>query len=172
MKYLKYIFNKFHLIIYIFAAVVFSLVLTAIANKFDIRHNIELSILGTILIFIIRISDDISDYTSDKTKHKIQYLSLKELNTAKIISVFIFALLNVLFYGGFGILSALVVLIIAIWENINILKILLLPALTVYYLFLLGGTEMITVDYIWFIVFIATVISYLFYSIKGSKREA
>lgn len=86
------------------------------------------------LLFMIRIYDDISDFEKDE-ESKEQPLAKKELIILGAVLTIIFATLNILSFGLFGLISLFVPVYIVLEEKITFLKALFLPLMVIYFYF-------------------------------------
>ena len=117
---IKYLLKKWYYIL-------FSIVIYFLLN-FLLELNINLLEVIS-LIFIIRITDDIFDYKKDNGGR----LKKDKLIILETIFILCFVILEIFLHNIYAIYAALLVLYIIIMNKIDILKILLLALIILYY---------------------------------------
>lgn len=166
MKLIKYLFYKWKLPIYAAISAVISLVLTLITNS---GAEVFLRMLPVVLslLLVLRSSDDIFDYERDSGR-KTQHLSRNQLIIFGCVMAALYVLLNILFFGVFGVLSLAAVAYILLMEKLPPLKIAYMALLFLFYLYVNCGCLL------WYhlaVIVGCLVASALYYVIKRKVRK-
>ncbi len=166
MKLIKYLFYKCKLPIYAAISAVISLVLIIITGG-GIAVFLRMLPVVLCLLLTLRASDDIFDYEQDSGR-KTQHLSKKELVIFGCVMAALYVLLNILFFGVFGVLSLAAVGYILLMEKLPPLKIAYMALLFLYYIWAVCGCLL------WYhlaVILGCAAVSALYYIIKRKVRK-
>ena len=114
---------------YILVGVLFALVLSAMIGEV----KWELIPIVVLNVFIIRLLDDCFDYNKDKKIKKKQPLSFRQLVWMTIICCTIYFIMNIIFYGWWGLFALLMILYMVVENKHEALKIFFVSAASMYY---------------------------------------
>lgn len=166
MKLIKYLLYKWKLPIYIVFSAVISFVM-ALVTVGGLPVFLCMLPIVLCLLLALRISDDLFDYENDSGR-KTQHLSKKQLIILCCVLAVLYVLLNILFYGIFGVLSIAAVGYILLMEKLPPLKIAYMALLFLYYIYANSGSLQ------WYhltVIFGCLVVSALYYMIKRRVRK-
>ena len=114
MKIINYFLKDFKFIIYLFGALILSLLFGVMTNTGCIGFY-RLLLPVFCILFILRLNDDINDYEKDKERKK-QYLSKKQLVLTEIFLCCIFLFTNIFLFKLKGIYAVFIVIYILLLE--------------------------------------------------------
>ena len=166
MKLIKYLFYKWKLPIYAALSAVFSLMFMLVTTG-NIDVFLRMLTVVLCLLLTLRASDDIFDYERDSGR-KTQHLSKNQLIIFGCTLSVIYVLLNILFFGVFGVLSLAAVAYILLMEMLPPLKIAYMALLFLFYIYVNCGCLL------WYhhaVIVGCLVASALYYVIKRKVRK-
>ena len=168
MNVIKYLFTHPRTYIYLVLSCILGAVFIFLTGKF---LYIELPLIFFLLMMIMRIADDIHDYTFDAERNKKQDLSEKNLKILFIVFSSVAVALHILAFKLWGLISILVIAYIVLEERVEILQRFFMLLLSCYYLFALNGfIDFSSVKVIVWLV-ISLIFPILFALYKGYKRR-
>lgn len=136
MSFFRYFFQKGRLFIYAGISAVITLIMAVILKAYqDIMLYLRLFPAVLLILLILRIADDISDYEKDK-KTKKQPLNKRQLLLALSAAMIVFVLLNLCFYRLAGLWSLCILVYLLLQQKIEILKLFFLPLASSYYFYM------------------------------------
>lgn len=149
---------------YVILGVLFAVVLSALIGEM----KWELIPIIIINVFMVRLLDDCFDYAKDKkAKNKKQLLSFKQLVWTTVVLGIVYFIINVVFYGLWGVFSLLVILYMVVENKHETLKMFFVSVASMYYI---GAyRELTSVPIIIFLI-LMVLLSVGFYIYKRQKR--
>lgn len=128
----------------------------------------ELILIVVINAFMVRLLDDCFDYVKDKkAKNKKQPLSFKQLVWTTVVFGIVYFIINVVFYGLWGLFSLLMILYMVVENKHETLKMFFVSFASTYYI---GAyRELTSVPIIIYLV-LMVLLSVGFYIYKRQKR--
>ena len=148
---------------YVLIGVLFALVLSAMIGEMK-WELIPIIILN---VFIVRLLDDCFDYAKDKKTKKKQLLNYKQLIWATVICCIIYLVLNMVFFGLWGLFALLMILYMVVENKHESLKLFFVSVASMYYI---GAYRELTSTVIIVYLILMVVLSTGFYIYKGQKR--
>ena len=146
---------------YIIISIIFTIIISLIIGE----AKFELFPIVVIMLYLLRILDDYFDYEIDKKEKLLNKKALKIF--AMILSV-VFIVLNVLFYGYYGLISIAILIYMLIQNKIEILKIFSLLFNSIYYICIYNKIgSMPAIIYL----VCTLIISSIYYIYKRSKKR-
>ena len=131
MEVIRYFLYKKRLFIYSFASLILALVFVSFTGEIK---ELRLFFLFFTELFFIRFMDDSADYEKDAKTGKMQ-LSMKVLRILIILTVPLFLVLNLLYFGIGGLCSAGIIFLIIIKEASPVIPVLIAPVSGIYYIY-------------------------------------
>lgn len=148
---------------YALIGVLFALVLSAMIGEMK-WELIPIIILN---VFIVRLLDDCFDYAEDKKIKKKQLLNYKQLIWATVICCIIYLVLNMVFFGLWGLFALLMILYMVVENKHESLKLFFVSVASMYYI---GAYRELTSTVIIVYLILMVVLSVGFYMYKRQKR--
>lgn len=150
---------------YVILGVLFAVVLSALIGEM----KWELIPIIIINAFMIRLLDDCFDYAKDKkAKNKKQLLSFKQLAWMTAVLSIVYFIINVVFYGSWGLFSLLVILYMVVENKHETLKMFFVSVASMYYI---GGYRELTSIPIIIYLILMVLLSVGFYIYKRQKSR-
>ena len=148
---------------YALIGVLFAFVLSAMIGEMK-WELIPIIILN---MFIVRLLDDCFDYAEDKKIKKKQLLNYKQLIWATVICCIIYLVLNMVFFGLWGLFALLMILYMVVENKHESLKLFFVSLASMYYI---GAYRELTSTVIMVYLILMVVLSVGFYMYKRQKR--
>ena len=137
MEVIRYFLYKKRLFIYSLASLILALVFVYFTEE---MKALRLFFLFFTELFFIRFMDDSADYEKDARSGKMQ-LSKKALSILVILTVLLFMVLNLLYFGIGGLCSAGIIFLIIIKEALPFIPALIAPVSGIYYIYFAVSAE-------------------------------
>ena len=137
MEVISYFLYKKRLFIYSFASLMLALVFVYFTGEMKL---LRLFFIFFTELFFIRFMDDSADYEKDEKTGKMQ-LSKKALRILIILTVPLFLVLNLLYFGIGGLCSVGIIFLIIIKEASPVIPVLIAPVSGIYYIYFAVSVE-------------------------------
>lgn len=168
MSFLRYFLKDGRLFLYtaISAIISFLMVVLLQAHR-NIMLYCRLVLLTLLILFLLRLADDYSDYEKDRDK-KEQQLSKRQILLTVAVTMIIFVLLNLYFYQVSGLVSLCILVYLLLQQKVEIMKMFFMPLVSGYYFYVNQTSGMLTYVISGYLV-ICVGLAVVFYWIKRRK---
>ena len=168
MSFLRYFLKDGRLFLYtaISALISFIMVVLLKAHR-NIMLYCRLLLLTLLILFLLRLADDYSDYEKDRDK-KEQQLSKRQILLTVAVTMIIFVLLNLYFYQVSGLVSLCILVYLLLQQKVEIMKMFFMSLVSGYYFYVDQTSGMLTYVISGYLV-ICVGLAVVFYWIKRRK---
>lgn len=168
MSFLRYFLKDGRLFLYtaISALISFIMVVLLQAHR-NIMLYCRLLLLTLLILFLLRLADDYSDYEKDRDK-KEQPLSKRQILLTVAVTMIIFVLLNLYFYQVSGLGSLCILVYLLLQQKAEMMKVFFMPLVSGYYFYVNQTSSTLTYVISSYLV-ICVGLAVVFYWIKRRK---
>ena len=170
MRILQYLCYKFKLIAYFLISTLISILMAFVSQENIINYVVDMTLIYTVFLFIIRVYDDISDYEKDKEKNnKKQYLKKNELKLLYVFISLVWISLNIIKFKLIGLFSIVFIAYVILQNKIEFFKIFLLSILSIYYFVSYSNYMILNNTKVVLYLFISQILAICYYYLKRRK---